>query len=141
MLSSPDAVLRAGAAENRHGRRCRAGAEVSSVPSRSSEGCEAGPVLRSIGTASPVSRSGSLTWGTAGNAPTLPGQGLCPAMKTTSQGTGSAPCQRPPYPSPGAAAEEQRSSLQLSSSAWSQLPGKLLGLRRMPSFRQDDGHG
>lgn len=70
------------------------------------------------GTADPMSWSGSLTWGSAGNAPGLPGQGLCSAMKMTSQGTCSLLCQRPPYPSKGAAAEEQCLSLQVSSTAW-----------------------
>lgn len=52
MLSSPDAVLHAGAVENQHRRWCWAGDEVSLAPSCGSEGCEA----RSISTACPQAR-------------------------------------------------------------------------------------
>jgi len=93
------------------------------------------------GTADPMSWSGSLTRGTAGNAPALPGQGLCSVMKMTARGAGSPPSQRPLYPSTVAAAGEQHLSLQLSSTAWSQFPGKLLGLHRKLSFGQDYRHG
>lgn len=93
------------------------------------------------GMADPMSWFRSLTWGIAGNALAPLGQGLRSVLKMTPRGTGSLPCQRPPYPSTGAAAEEQHLSLQLSSIAWSQFPGKLLSLHRKPGFRQDYGHG
>lgn len=93
------------------------------------------------GTADPISRSGPLTWGTAGNAPAPLREGLCSVMEMTSQGTGSSLCQRPLYPSTGDAAEEQHLSLQLSSTTWPQFPGKLLGVHRYLSFRQNYRHG
>lgn len=75
------------------------------------------------GTADPVSWSGLLTRGSAGNAPALPGQGLCTAINMASWGRGLPPCQGPHIPAQGL---PQRSNARACSSP------ALLG----PSFQE-----